>query len=422
MSMPIDHVIEFLAKNSLFEGFTEQELRYLAPLFYEEQFEAGQYIFHEGTTPTQLFLVVSGEATVFKKDPETGVSYRLASHQAGAVLGETSILAERPHSASVQAVTAVNTLTISLSDLKGISDAHNPRIELAKRLKEASLKLEASAHELSLRGKLLRNVASEMRQRLENTNNSYVETLRLELSQTRVRVAMGNLIIGLLVLISMYVLSAQTIHVLIRSLPSTTMVSVPLMGIFALGTFVLMRRSSYPMRFYGITLEEWRASLIQSIYWTAIIIVGACITKAVIIHFDPEFHHLHLIDTNISVGLNPTQSAQLSKLDVLLLLVLYLVLTPLQELMYRGLLQSSLTEFLVGPRRALWAILISNLIFSVTHTHISVGLGLAVFFPGIIWGWMYHCHRTLVGVTFSHLVVGFVAFFILNLQGILGFY
>jgi membrane protease YdiL (CAAX protease family) len=90
------------------------------------------------------------------------------------------------------------------------------------------------------------------------------------------------------------------------------------------------------------------------------------------------------------------------------------VLVPLQELIARGLLQSSFEEFLTGKHKAYIAIFLSNLLFSVVHFHLSLNIALSVFFTGLAWGWSYSRHHTLVGVILSHQIIGVWALFILG--------
>jgi hypothetical protein len=46
-------------------------------------------------------------------------------------------------------------------------------------------------------------------------------------------------------------------------------------------------------------------------------------------------------------------------------------------------------------------------------------LGLIVFVPGLFWGWLYARHDTLIGVSLSHLIIGWTAIFFLNLESLL---
>ncbi len=44
------------------------------------------------------------------------------------------------------------------------------------------------------------------------------------------------------------------------------------------------------------------------------------------------------------------------------------------------------------------------------HLHFSPLVALAVFPLGLYWGWVFHRHQNLVGVSVSHTVVGLFGF------------
>jgi membrane protease YdiL (CAAX protease family) len=81
-------------------------------------------------------------------------------------------------------------------------------------------------------------------------------------------------------------------------------------------------------------------------------------------------------------------------------------------------MQTAFEEFLLGPYRRFLAILVANLVFSMTHVHLSTFFALLVFVPGLVWGWLYSRHRTLLGISVSHIVVGLVAFSIVGFDAL----
>jgi CRP/FNR family cyclic AMP-dependent transcriptional regulator len=99
--------------------------------------------------------------------------------------------------------------------------------------------------------------------------------------------------------------------------------------------------------------------------------------------------------------------------------IAYALIVPLQELTARGALQSSLHMFLVGKHRNWLAILVSNVVFTACHLHLSTGFALMAFFPGLIWGALYARQRSLVGVSVSHILLGIWAFSVLGVNAVL---
>ncbi len=110
----------------------------------------------------------------------------------------------------------------------------------------------------------------------------------------------------------------------------------------------------------------------------------------------------------------PDVAARLSEPQVTRLFAVYVVSCAVQELIVRGALQSSLEMFLTGPRRVLQAVLVSALLFSMTHLHMSFLFAALAFLPGLFWGWLFARRRNLAGVTLSHIALGAYVFFIMG--------
>jgi membrane protease YdiL (CAAX protease family) len=73
----------------------------------------------------------------------------------------------------------------------------------------------------------------------------------------------------------------------------------------------------------------------------------------------------------------------------------------------------------MGKHRILIAVFISNLMFSMTHLHISTRFALLAFLPGLFWGWQYARHKNLIGISISHIVIGLSASIFIGFPGIL---
>jgi CRP-like cAMP-binding protein len=71
-------------------------------------FDAGETIIPEGARLGKLFVLIDGQIEVIRRD--TQVSY---VDEPGSVFGEMSVLLEMPHSATVKALSDVNTYVIS---------------------------------------------------------------------------------------------------------------------------------------------------------------------------------------------------------------------------------------------------------------------------------------------------------------------
>ena len=158
--------------------------------------------------------------------------------------------------------------------------------------------------------------------------------------------------------------------------------------------------------------------LSESILWTIPVLGALVLAKWILITIIPAFSSVSLFD--LSPALNEG-SGDVSPAVAALLVLSYTLFVPIQEIIYRGAMQSSLQLFLSGKNKTTLAILVSNIPFSMIHFHLSIILVVTTYILGLFWGDMYARQRTLVGATVSHFLVGLFAFFILGLQDVLIF-
>jgi hypothetical protein len=215
----------------------------------------------------------------------------------------------------------------------------------------------------------------------------------------------------LLVGICLYVFSLQVIASWAKAASTTTVVSVNIIFLFAAMSFYVIKKGGYPFSMYGLTAENWRRSVIESIIWLIPILLLLCVLKWLYLTRLPGMQEYPLL----SLG----QHLNLSKADLILTCFAYSVFAPVQEFIARGCFQSSFQNFLMGKYRILTAIVISNLMFSMTHLHISISFALVAFIPGLFWGWQYARHKTLIGISISHIIIGLSASIFIGFPGIL---
>jgi len=99
-----------------------------------------------------------------------------------------------------------------------------------------------------------------------------------------------------------------------------------------------------------------------------------------------------------------------------MIILAYSIFAPLQEFLVRGCLQGSLERFLVYKHTALMSIILANLMFGMFHLFISFYVSLVAMIGGFAWGFLYHRHKTLVGISMSHVILGVSAFNIIGFQ------
>jgi len=380
--------ISSLLTNPLFQGLSDNQLKEVAEVLDEVHCRSGTIIAKEGDPATELYFIKSGTAEVFKLEPEIDHEHHLSTLSVGDSIGEMAILDNKPRSASVRAVSDCCLFVLKNDKLHSLAAA-----------------------EESTCSKIKSNLSCEMSERLRQTNEMTVHSLRIQLAEEKSRVAMGILICMLLVGICLYVFSLQVLGNLTQAAKATTVVSVNIIFLFAAMSFMVIKKGGYPFSMYGLSLKNWRQSLIESLLWLIPILGLLCVIKWVYLTRYPGAQDYPLL----SLG----QHLNMSKGGLILTCLAYSVFAPVQEFIARGCFQTSFQNFLMGRYRILTAIVISNLMFSMTHLHISIGFALIAFIPGLFWGWQYARHKNLIGISISHIIIGLSASIFIGFPGIL---
>ena len=94
---------EQLQKIALFKSFDKNILRDIYKLGIIEAIKKSSHAVIEGEPSRGLYLILHGTLSVFKNDPTTGDSHRLATLEAGDSFGELSLFDQAPRSATVMA-------------------------------------------------------------------------------------------------------------------------------------------------------------------------------------------------------------------------------------------------------------------------------------------------------------------------------
>lgn len=381
-----------LKKYPFFHCFSQEEMWQLLSDMERISLTSGEFLFREGDPGQALFLIEQGEVEVLKREGGTGRTHALSVLGKGSVVGEMVWLEKGPRFASAKALVTTDVLLIPLKALSLLKE----RTQL----------------------KVHQYLSRQLSQRLKATGKLTVSALKKQLDEVKARLAMNRFIVYLTVLIFLYFYSMIVIRLLNLKVVSSTVISLPILTVFGLMMIHMMQRSGYPLKTYGLTWKNGTRSLFESLGITAIVIGLLILAKWLLVGEDPLFKGIALFQPSYA-GYSHGVAVQLSLVEIALLIGGYCIFTPVQELIYRGALQSSLQTFFVGRHKVLSAILISNLPFSMIHLHLSFSLAIAVYFFGMLWGWMYARHKTLVGVIVSHLIIGAFAFFILGIQEIL---
>jgi PAS domain S-box-containing protein len=195
---------------------------------------------------------------------------------------------------------------------------------------------------------------------------------------------------------------------IMRTTETRTLINSVLMLLPAAGSFYIATQCSLPLEMLGVSFKNWRRHAREAVFLSVLVCAGltAALFGARLLSSTwaqlPVFAHRDWSSAPFVLGV-----------------LLYIALTPLQEFLARGTLQAPLEQAFTGRYRALRAIVIANLLFSVFHEHLGIAFSIMVLLPGLFWGWLFSRQKTLVGVSISHAIIGTYALVVLNLRGFL---
>ncbi len=220
----------------------------------------------------------------------------------------------------------------------------------------------------------------------------------------------ANLMTTVLIVFSLYTLSLIPLRSFVEHFGVSTFVDIALIGLFTIVIFIFIKKSSYSFATFGLTLTNWRKHVREATLLTLPILIFFVFLKWGLITFVPAYSHIPLFNlgaafTDIEFTLTIFTGT----------VVIYIVFCFIQEFIARGGLQSAFHLLLPdGKGKTFKAILLSNLLFAVAHTHIGTVFALAAFIPGLFWGWMYARQTSIIGVSVSHILIGVWVLFILG--------
>lgn len=369
----------------IFAGLDEPSIEAVSREVETRHVSAGEVIVREGDPSFELQMVLRGRLEVSKRDPGSGREHRIGSLGPGDVIGEAGVVGELPRTATVRAVERCELFVLRFHDLR--------------RRAEAEERTDAPLR-AAYRG-VVENLARLMSQRLRDNAESALA------SEVR-RAAMGQFMVNILIVLCLYVILLGLLPEVSSKLPkSSSFLSIPIQLVFAVGSVSFIRSTGYPLSLFGLSTRHAIGSVLEAIVFTVPFLGVITAVKWLVITLAPAYQNAPLFE-------HPDVVARLTDPAVTPLLAVYALSSAVQELIVRSALQSSLSMFLTGRRSRGQAILLSALVFSVTHLHMSAFFAALAFLPGVFWGYLYARRPNLLGVSLSHTAVGGYVFFILG--------
>jgi CRP/FNR family transcriptional regulator, cyclic AMP receptor protein len=383
--LPQASATEVLRASPIFRRATDDDLALLAADTRWVDHAAGQDLVRQGEPADTLLLIAQGQAQVLLRG-DSGRAHEINRLGPGDSIGEMALFDPEPRSATVRALEPVRVLALPLARW---ADVATQRPSLVP---------------------VLLDVGALVAQRLRQSSETAVAAADRALAEERTRTMLGRFTLLLMLAYTLYTWLLGTAVQVKAALGRSEFVTVPFILICCSILFVFMRVSGYPARFFGLSLQDAGRHLRQAVLWTLPWLAGAVVLKWLLVLTLPAMQGLPVFQMLSAPppGL-PASSFQPG------LALAYVLFAPFQELIYRGGIQGPLSHFIAGRWRQPLAILGANIIFSSAHLYVSPGLAVMAFVAGLFWGWMYARQGTLVGVSVSHILLGFWAFEVVDL-------
>lgn len=277
----------------------------------------------------------------------------------------------------------------------------------------------------SIHSVLLRNMTNYFSDRLLHTERVLINTSGIamksidkQLEEEKIRVLFGMFVVRMIIILCVYTISLRGLEILKVDFGDPTVVSTSMLFIVSFFVYNAMMRTKLPLSEFGLSTVGWKRSVFEGVLFSVVLFLLMFLMKFTLIQILPQFKGLPVFEFNTGMDKN----LHIISWKEFFIMIVYIIFAPVQEFLVRGGLQGSLYSFLMGTlNRRIWiSIIVSNLIFVTFHTHISFLFSLSALLPGIGWGWLYSRHRTLIGVSISHVLVGISVVFILGITDIVG--
>jgi CRP-like cAMP-binding protein len=384
--MTQEDLIPFLKRTELFVDFSQDELKEVLPFIRMNVFSKDDWIFREKDPSRELFILKTGKAAILKEEKESEQFQRLKTLQRGDYFGEMAHLENEMRSASAQSLEQSEILSIDLD-----------------RLKKSNLE--------KIYFKVIAALAKKVSHHLREADDSLIESLRQKIAIMRSHAQISKTLLFIFVLMAIWFNVAKLVDTFYtRKDLIDPIFTSGLLLLFVIPCAYVVKSSTYPLKFYGLTWERWFHYSIDACLYSIPIILVITLLKWVLISRVAEFQGIpffswqHLVENYRSI---------------LIFGGAYILLIPAQEFIVRGILQSCFRNFFHGTSRIFLAILSSNLIFQMLHTVKGFWLAFFSFFLGLFWGAIFEQQRSLVGVCVSHALIGFVILFVLDFQTVM---
>ncbi len=371
-----EEIVSFLQKIPLFQGIGPEEFISLLKYIEERNFAKGSWAFREGEKSSCLYIVMKGKGEIVKKTEFSDYYERLSVAEAGEVFGEIAYLENTERTASFRILEPATILVFFLEKLR-----------FDEKMKHVYEKIE-------------HNLALYLAKKLKQADSLLLERFMQRVNHIQTESRIKNVFFYLFVVSAIYFNLLNLLKIYFSERTISQFIAIPLWSlVFLSGIIWILRKLDYNREFYGLTLRDCKKQIVEAVLYSIPIILFFVCVKWILIQFYPKFESLPLF---------------YFESENWKLVVAYLIFIPIEEFVVRGLLQSVFRSFMQNKAQIFVPIICSNLFYEFVQGLRNYWYGLTIFAVGIMWGYLYEKHRSLVGVVVSHALIGGILLFPLD--------
>lgn len=210
------------------------------------------------------------------------------------------------------------------------------------------------------------------------------------------RSQLSSIFISTVLLITFYIFILGFLETpSIKNLPNIDSIHIyvyRIVEVLALAIVItIITKMHLPIRDFGINLNGWKRSIIESVLISMAVIILLALLKIFLNNSHPGIF-------------KETQIFNFGYFGITY--ITYIIVAPIQEFIARGVMQGSLSKLFSGKNSGLLAILVTSFLFGALHMCHSISLSVVALLTSWLWGWMYNRQKNLLGISISHFLIG----------------
>ena len=362
----------------ILSGLTKEQMKRLKKLSTKEKYSTGTPIINEGDSAKCFFVVQSGKVDVVKDGVTLGSKYQNEEFGSMAMIDGSKRSAD---------VIAAESSVLRSIPFKKIQNPKNKDIYQ----------------------KIISNQLKSQQNDLKRMNDVTISEVKQKLSESLKREDSAKFFISLVFVLVFYQFFLGVFLEYGDSLRERSFLEIltPILTIFLGAVSVgYAFKSKFDLTEYGFTWGDWKKEVPQALLWTFVFLAVLTTLKWIATFIPGPFYGQKVID--------PSSLPEFDPWTLLAIYSIYVLLVPVQEIVARGVIQTSLMRVFQGNWSRWKAILLSNCMFSSFHLYLDMKFAILTFIPGLFWGYLFSEQKSLLGVSISHIIIGLFALTLLQ--------